>query len=130
MAHEELRDVIQRYRTVDDQLHALNRQVMELRATRKEVETQIIEIVRQPEYAEVQKMNISADNSVIHIKRPGTWCAPVSLSQQKIIQFINEYFDITPAAEYNGGGCAGFVLMAAKRGLVGNTFKIERSIPF
>jgi len=121
-----LRTAVGRYRTIDDQLRTLNRQVYPLREQRKITEMEIVDILRQPEYATVTKLDIREDGSSIKIKKPHTWRSPWALSKSELERYITQYFASTQAP--NPNDCYRFIVRTHEPTLVRGTFSIERVV--
>jgi len=122
-----LRTAVGRYRTIDDQLRTLNRQVYPLREQRKITEMEIVDILRQPEYATVTKLDIREDGSRINIKKPQTWKSPWSLSKGDLGRYLTQYFESTQAP--NANDCYRYITRTHDHTLVRDTFCIERVVP-
>jgi hypothetical protein len=122
-----LRAAVNRYRTVDDRIRDLNRQVYPLREQRKITELEIVDILRQPQFATVTKLDIREDGSSIKIKKPQMWKTAWSLSKGEMRTLITQYFVSTnaPTAEE----CYRFITETHDRTLVRDTFSIERVVP-
>ena len=121
-----LRAAVMRYNAVDDQIRNLNKQVYPLREQRKIVELEIVDIIRQPEYAAITKLDSPRDHSSIKIKKPQTWKAAWSLSKGEMLSLIRQYFGTTQAP--NPNDCYNFIVSAHDRTLVRDTFSIERVV--
>jgi len=124
---QNLRAAVGRYRTVDDQIRNLNKQVYPLREQRKISELEIIDILRQPEYAAYTKLDIREDGSSIKIKKPNTWKASWSLSKSELSRYLAQYFASTPTP--NSPDCFAFITRTQERSLIRDTFSIERVVP-
>jgi hypothetical protein len=122
----DLRRVVGVYREIDDQLKALNTQVYNLRERRQITELEIIDIIRQPAYAEHHKIQIAHDNSILKIKRPQEWSAPWSLSKRDLQALLEQYF-MTPGP-HNAVKCMEFIVLQQTNKLKQNKFSIERVI--
>ena len=122
-----LRTAVGRYRTIDDQLRTLNRQVYPLREQRKITELEIVDIIRQPAFATYEKLDIREDGSSIRIKKPQTWNAPWSLSKNKLRDYLGQFFadqTIIKSADM----CYRFIHDRHQASLRQNSFAIERVV--
>ena len=122
-----LRTAVLRYKTVDDRLRELNKQVYTLRDQRKITELEIVDIIRQPEFAAYEKLEIREDGSSLKIKKPQTWNSPWSLSKNKLEEYLRQYFQTAGPKDANG--CHTFICNAHQTTLRQNTFSIERVVP-
>ena len=122
-----LRTAVMRYKTVDDRLRELNKQVYTLRDQRKITELEIVDIIRQPEFATYEKLDIREDGSSIKIKKPETWNAPWSLSKSKLDEYLKQYFQ-APGLK-DATSCYLFIFNAHQATLRQHTFSIERVVP-
>lgn len=124
---QNLRNAVMRYKTVDDRLRELNKQVYTLRDQRKITELEIVDIIRQPEFATYEKLDIREDGSSIKIKKPETWNAPWSLSKAKLHEYLSQFFQ--SAAPKDAATCFDFIRDTHQATLRQNTFSIERVVP-
>jgi hypothetical protein len=122
-----LRALVNQYRQADDNVQALNANVMESRATRKQLETEIAAILAAPEFSEINKLNISDDGSNIRIQRPGTYSKPWALSKSDLRGVLDAYFASTNAP--SADACFEFVCDDRKQKLVATEFALTRTLP-
>ena len=123
-----LREEVIQYKTVDDQLRALNGQIYPLREQRKLIEDRIIDIIRQPGFAAINELAISQDGSKIRIRKPQTWSAPWSLSRRHLQEHLTQYF-ANPATIKSSEGCYRFIVRAVEETMRKNSYAIERVVP-
>lgn len=118
-----LKGHLRSYSKIDDDLQNLNKQVYDLRAERRNVETQLASILSSPEFAQIDKIQLSEDNSVVKIQRPG-WNKPWSISKKDLSQSLSFYFasTTTPTAD----GCYAFILESQKDKLSSTEFNFTR----
>jgi hypothetical protein len=124
---QNLRTAVMRYKTVDDRIRELNKQIYTLRDQRKITELEIVDIIRQPEFAAYEKLDIREDGSSIKIKKPETWNAPWSLSKSKLQEYLGQFFQST--APKDPASCFNFIFNAHQATLRQHTFSIERVVP-
>jgi hypothetical protein len=117
-----LRETVNQYATIDDQIIALNEQLFTLRFERKQKEKQIVEMLKTPEFSTYNRLNVSADNSLIKVYRPTEWNRPWSLSKSMLQRLLHNYFRnaIAPNAEE----C--YSTIVAQTTVPTDTFSIER----
>jgi len=123
---DELKKVIKKYRTVDDQLRELNKSVAELREERKCVELEMADLVKLPEFAAFNKFDLPDDGSVIRINRPEQYSKPWSMSQKDLTTIIQKYF-LTPGPK-TAEECVKFIVQEKKKSLVATEFQFTRSV--
>jgi len=88
---ENFKAYIRNYRDVDNQLNALNKEVYEKRAERKEVEDKMARILLSPEYSSLDKLNLE-DRSYISIKRPSTYSKAWGISKNDLKTHLENVF--------------------------------------
>jgi len=120
-----LRDEVMQYKTADDAIIALNRQLGPLRETRNLVKDRIVAIINQPAFANISELAIAQDGSKIRIRRPG-WNAPWSLPKMRMYDLIREYFNT--AGPHNANSCIAFINQRQMATLRKETFDIERVV--
>jgi len=123
-ALNDLKRCVKQYREVDDELQALNRQVYEKRESRKIVEMELADLIKLPEFANIDKLKIDDDGSIIKIKRPANHMKPWSISKTDLTTLITSYF------ENNGmptaGDCINYILREQQKRLVSKDFNFTR----
>jgi len=124
---QNLRTAVMRYKTVDDRIRELNKEIYTLRERRKITELEIVDIIRQPEFATYEKLDIREDGSSIKIKKPETWNAPWSLSKGKLNEYLGQFFQSTSPKD--AASCYLFIFHAHQATLRQHTFSIERVVP-
>jgi len=122
-----LRTAVLRYKTADDRIRELNREIYTLREQRKITELEIVDIIRQPEFSAYEKLDIREDGSSIKIKKPQTWNAAWSLSKAKLDDYLQQYFQ--SAAPKDANSCYTFIQNTHQATLRQNTYAIERIVP-
>jgi len=121
-----LRQLIRSYTAYDNELRGLNSRVYELRDARKNVETQMVEILKQDEFKNFDKLKNQEDGSIIRIQRPQTWNKPWSISQKELNALLIAYFDSTKNS--NSTDCFNYILTKKKETLVADEFAITRTV--
>lgn len=126
---ESIRDLkrcVQQYRNLDDELRTLNKEVYEKRESRKMLEVEMSDIIKQPGFNNVDRLKIDDDGSLIRIRRPETYAKPWSLSKKELETLVGQYFQNagTPSAN----GCLDFILEERKKALVSKEFEFIRVI--
>jgi hypothetical protein len=122
----QLKRCVKEYRDVDNQIRALNKQVYEKRETRKIVEMEMTDLIKQPFFSGVDKLKIDDDGSYIQIHRPETYSKAWSLSKKELEELHRAYFASTknPTAE----GCSAYVIENRKTSLVAREFDFNRVV--
>ena len=115
---------VRNYRTLDEKLKELNKEVYKLREDRKFVENEMSDILRRSQFQEFSKLEIQDDGSCIKIQRPGSWNKPWSMSARDLQVRLNDYFKQTssPTAEE----CFRFIVEGKKKDLVSKEFAFTR----
>jgi hypothetical protein len=123
---DQLKQAVQKYCQVDNDLRILNTQVYEKRDMRKQIETEIAGFVSLPAFSDVQKMKIE-DGSYIRIQRPETYSKPWSLSKKELETLLQSYFQTSrnPSAEE----CFKFIVEQRKQASVAKEFEFTRIVP-
>lgn len=118
-----LKAELRSYARIDDDLQGMNKKVYELRNARREVETTIATILQTPELAQIEKIQLSEDNSFVKIQRPG-WNKPWSISKKDLNESIRSYFEstTTPCAD----DCYKFIIDSQKDKLSSKEFNFTR----
>lgn len=123
-----LREEVTQYKTIDDQLRALNGQIYPLREQRKLIEDRIVDIIRQPAFAAINELAISQDGSKIRIRKPQTWYAPWSLSKRSLHTYLDQYFS-NPNNIKSSEVCYNFIVRAVEATMRKDSYSIERVVP-
>ena len=121
-----LRQLTRNYATYDNELRGLNNRVYELRDARKGVEQQMVEILKDDEFKNFDKLKNQEDGSIIRIQRPQMWSKPWSISQKELKTMLETYFDSTTNS--NSTDCFNYILTKKKTSLVADEFAITRTV--
>jgi len=121
-----LRQLTRNYAAYDNELRGLNNRVYELRDARKGIEQKMIEILKQDDFKNFDKLKNQEDGSVIRIQRPQTWNKPWSISQKELKTMLEGYFDSTKNS--NSADCFSYIMTNKKANLVSDEFAITRTI--
>lgn len=115
---------VRNYRTLDEKLKELNKQVYRLREDRKFVENEMSDILNRPQFQGFSKLEIQDDGSYIKIQRPGSWNKSWNMSARDLQVKLNEYFRqaSSPSAE----DCFRFIVENKKKDLVSKEFAFTR----
>jgi hypothetical protein len=122
-----LRQLTRNYATYDNELRGLNSRVYELRESRKEVETKMVEILKDEDFKNFDKIKNQEDGSIIRIQRPQTWSKPWSVSQKELKSLLESYFDSTRNS--NSADCFNYIMSTKKEALLSDEFAITRTVP-
>jgi hypothetical protein len=121
-----LRQLTRNYAAYDNELRGLNNRVYELRDARKGVEQKMVEILKQEEFRNFDKLKNQEDGSIIRIQRPQTWSKPWGISQKELKAMLESYFDSTTNS--NSTDCFNYILTNKKSTLVADEFAITRTV--
>jgi hypothetical protein len=124
----ELKNRLQVYRDLDDQLRQVNRAASGLREQRKMVEMEMAELLKTPSLQGVGVLKLENDNSTIRIQRPGTYTKPWSLSKRDLQNYIDHYFE-NAGPNANREDCFAFIVQQQKQDAVETNFKFTRTVP-
>jgi len=124
---EDLKICIKQYRDIDDQLRELNKRVYEKRDARKEVESEIANIIKAPEFQNFKKVKLEDDGSTITVKRPNEWTKPWSLSQKDLKELSTQYFAVS--GNVSAEGLFKYIVETKKQTLVASEFSFARTVP-
>lgn len=122
-----LKNCIKKYREVDNDIRTVNKQIQELRDTRKSIELELSTILALPDFSGFDKLKIEDDGSTIRVKRPELYNKPWTLSQKDLLQYIQSYFDSTNS--HDAVSCFDSILKEHKQKLVAKEFSFERIVP-
>jgi len=122
----ELKRCVQQYRSLDDEIRGLNKQVYEKRESRKMLEVEMTDIIKQPGFNSVDRLKIDDDGSLIKIRRPETYAKAWSLSKKELETLVTAYFQRSGSPSANG--CLDFILDERKKALVAKEFEFTRLI--
>jgi phage pi2 protein 07 len=122
-----LKRCIREYKEVDDQIRDINKTVQEMREKRRKVEAEMAEIVKLPQFNQIEKLKIEDDGSLISIQRPNMWSKAWTLSKKDLVDFVNQYFMTTRSP--NPSDCVQFVVEKKKTSLVANEYAFNRTVP-
>ena len=123
---QDLKGCIKQYKSVDDELRALNKQVYDLREKRKMLEIEIGDILRDPKFEAYSKLKIEEDGSTIKISRPNTWSKAWTLSKKDLTEHVHAYFGSTPVR--NADSCIEFIVERQKEKLIADEFSLTRIV--
>ena len=88
---------VQKYREVEDKLRTLNAQIGELRGERRDVESDMGELLSRSEFQDFKQLE-NAD-ICIRIQRPGEWVKPWSMSKADLLSGLTDFFENLETAE-------------------------------
>jgi hypothetical protein len=125
-AINDLKRCVKQYRDVDNELRLLNKTVYEKRETRKMVEMEMCDLIKLPQFGNIDKLKIDDDGSCIKIQRPETYAKAWSLSKKELETLVGSYFQSTPTP--NPKDCVEFIVAQRKRALVGKEFEFSRVV--
>jgi hypothetical protein len=118
-----LKTWLKSYAKIDDDIQTANKKVYDLRTERREVETNIAKILQSPELSHIEKIQLSEDNSVVKIQRPG-WNKPWNISKKELKAMLEAYFNSTPTC--TADECFEFIVNSSKERLVSTEFNFTR----
>jgi hypothetical protein len=118
---------VRNYRSIDDKLKSLNKDVYKLRENKKVVETEMSDILRRANFEHIYKLEIADDDSYIRIQRPEMWSKPWTLGARELQGHLDEYFKTH--AGLNAESCFKFIVERKKRDMVSKEFSFTRMMP-
>lgn len=125
-ALNDLKRCVKQYREVDDELQELNKKVYEKRESRKIVEMEMADLIKLPEFENIDKLKIDDDGSTIKIKRPSTYSKAWSLSKSDLISLVTDYFNSN--GMHTAEDCIKYVIAEQQKKLVSKDFNFTRII--
>ena len=126
-AINDLRRCVKQYRAVDDEIRELNKTVYSKREDRKVIEMEMTDLMKLPQFGDIDKLKIDDDGSTIKIGRPGGYSKPWSLSKKELKTLLESYF--VPGHRMDAESCFNFILEERQRALVAKDFDFSRVIP-
>lgn len=114
---------LQSYRAIDDELQELNKKIYTLRSTRKDIESEMANILQHPELSGIDALNLIEDGSVVKIQRPG-WNKAWGLSKKELKAMLDSYFE--SRSVYDSTDCYEFIVSSMKPKLVSTEFNFTR----
>jgi len=120
-----LRQEVDQYRIVDDNIKRLNRELANAREQRSLIEDRLGVLLETPQFAQFERLSVTADNSVIKIRRPQQWDKPWSLSRSQLSILLDSYFNST--REPTSNECLQYIVQRNKK--TSSVFALERVIP-
>jgi hypothetical protein len=120
---ENLKSHLRSYSKIDNELHDLNKKVYDLRAERRDVESHMASILTSPEFAQIDKIQLTEDNSFVKIQRPG-WNKPWNITKKELSQSLTSYFSSTstPTAD----DCYAYIVQSQRDKLTSTDFNFTR----
>ena len=123
---EQLKQSVQKYCQVDNELRVLNSEVQEKREVRKMIEAEMAGFVSLPAFSDIQKVKVE-DGSYIRIQRPETYSKPWSLSKKDLEHILRMYFEVS--LQPNAVECMNFITDHRKAASIGRDFEFTRIVP-
>ena len=117
-------DHVRRFRKLDNELKAANTTASKLREDRKIEELHIVDYLKSPQYATIQKLDISDDGSVIKIQRPDTYSKPWGLSVKDLLTHLQKFE--ASGKPFSAQACWEFMVDKRKMELVATEFSFTR----
>jgi hypothetical protein len=105
----------------------MNAEVAKLREDRKVEELHMIDYLKSPAYATIQKMDINDDKSFIKIQRPDTYSKPWGMSVKDLLTHLQK-FEAT-GKPFTAQACWEFMVDKRKGELVATEFSFTRYMP-
>ena len=93
------------------------------RATQPYLGNLFAKILQSPELSHIEKIQLSEDNSVVKIQRPG-WNKPWSISKKELKAMLEAYFNSTSTC--SSDDCFDFIVNSSKERLVSTEFNFTR----
>lgn len=122
---EELKVVLEKYKIVSDQLNDLNTSATSLRQQRKGIELELMDILKDPQFSNVNKLALSSDGSIIKIDRNVT--KPWSMPKGDLYKLLETYFNSTSKPNFEE--CINFIMKTQTEKLKSTDFEFTRVLP-
>lgn len=119
---EELKVTLEKYKIVSDELNEINANANTLRNQRKGIELEMMDILKDPQFSNVNKVVLSSDGSTIKIDRNVTkpWC----MSKGDLKVLLEDYF--TSTSNPNFQDCFEFIVKTQTEYLKTTDFAFTR----
>ena len=86
-----LREEMRNYTQVDNRLRELNRQIYALRDERNATEDRMVEIIKNPAFASVQRLQTADGSATFKVIRPDEGFKTWSLSKGMLSQYLKQH---------------------------------------
>jgi hypothetical protein len=123
---DQLKQAVQKYCQIDNELRVLNSKVYEKRDIRRQIETEIAGFVSLPAFSDINKMKIE-DGSYIRIQRPETYSKAWSLSKKELENLLQTYFQMS--TNPNASECFKYIVEQRKQDSIAKDFEFVRVVP-
>lgn len=120
---DKLKNHLRSYSKIDNELQDLNKKIYDLRTERRDVETHMASILSGADFAQIDKIQLTEDNSFVKIQRPG-WNKPWSISKKELTTSIESYFKDTTTP--NANDCYAYIVKAQRDKLTSTDFNFTR----
>jgi hypothetical protein len=120
---ENLKNHLRSYSKIDNQLQDLNKQTYDLRTARRDIENHMASILSGPDFTQIDKIQLTEDNSFVKIQRPG-WNKPWNVSKKELKTMLDAYFNSTSTC--TADDCFNFIVNSSKERLVSTEFNFTR----
>ena len=121
-----LKRCVKKYRDLDDEIRVLNKQVYDMRETRKSLELEMSDLIKLPQFSSIDKLKIDDDGSCIKIARPETYSKAWNLSKKELESLLSSYFEGSKTP--NATNCYAYIVQERKRALIGKEYEFSRVI--
>lgn len=119
---EELKITLEKYKIVDDQLDDVNTAAKSLRDQKKGIELELMDILKDPQFQNVNKLALSSDGSVIKVNR--SVVKPWHISKGDLAELLETYFNVTKHP--NSESCYNFIINQQSEKLKSEDFAFTR----
>ncbi len=119
---EDLKVVLEKYKIVSDQLNDVNTAASSLREQKKGIELEMMDILKDPQFSNVNKLVLSSDGSTIKIDRNVTKSWHISKGDLK--DLLEEYFGTTSNPNFED--CLNFIMKTQTENLKSTDFAFTR----
>ena len=126
-AINDLKRCVKQYRDIDNEIRVINRTIYDKRESRRIIEMEMCDLIKLPQFDNVDKLKIDDDGSCIKIQRPDTYAKAWSLSKKDLETLIGGYFQSTNTPK--PAECLSYIIEQRKKSLVGKEFEFSRVIP-
>lgn len=121
---EELKITLEKYKIVSDQLNDLNNTAKSLRDQKKGIELELMDILKDPQFTNVNKIGISSDGSTIKIDRNVT--KPWHISKGDLAELLETYFNSSNHPNYSE--CINYIINTQTENLKSTEFAFTRTL--
>lgn len=121
---DELKITLEKYKIVSDQLNDVNTSATSLRNQKKGIELELMDILKDPKFENVNKLVLASDGSTIKIDRNVN--KPWHISKGDLSEILESYFNSTSNPNFEN--CYKFIIAHQSENLKSTDFAFTRTM--